>query len=257
GRTGNNMARRSDQGQARTKGRQMERISARSGRGAKALAAIVAASSILLGYPAAAATYKWVDDQGVVHYTDKMPPEAVNKGTTIIDQQGRQVKKIEPAPTPAQRKALEAEAEQKQATAKEHETRARKDRALLLSYTNEDEIDVAKKRALATIETQLQSAEAYAADLKKKQETLAKRKAGLAGKPIPVELERELNNVELELSRQAPVVQQKKDDVIMVSAKYDADKQRWRDIKADPERSAEALALDQPKAASKSATANK
>ena len=235
----------------------MARIGAGSGRWAMTLAAVVATSATLLGYPAAAATYKWVDDQGVVHYTDKMPPEAVNKGTTVIDKQGRQVQKIDPAPTPEQRKALEAAAEQKQATAKAHEERARKDRALLLSYTNEDEIEVAKKRALATMQTQLHSAEAYTADLKKQQEALAKRKAGYADKPIPPELQRDLNNLEIELSRQAAVIQQKKEEIITVGAKYDADKQRWRDIKADPERSAEALALDQPKSAAKSATANK
>jgi len=221
------------------------------------LAAIVAASATLFGYPAAAATYKWVDDQGVVHYSDKVPPEAVNKGATIMDKQGRQVQKIEPAPTPEQRKAMDAAAEQKQATAKAHEERARKDRALLLSYTDEGEIEVAKKRALATVEAQIQSAETYTNDLKKKQDTLAKRKAGYADKPIPVELERELNNVEIEFSRQAALIQQKKGDEITISAKYDADRQRWRDIKSDPERSAEALALDQPKSATKSATANK
>ena len=34
------------------------------------------------------ATYKWVDDQGVVHYTDKMPPEAINKGSIELNKQG-------------------------------------------------------------------------------------------------------------------------------------------------------------------------
>ena len=30
-------------------------------------------------------TYKWVDDKGVVHYTDKMPPDQVNKAATSTD----------------------------------------------------------------------------------------------------------------------------------------------------------------------------
>ena len=219
--------------------------SAGNGRWVITLAALVAASATLLAHPAAAATYKWVDDQGVVHYTDKMPPDQVGKGATMLDKQGRQVQKIEPAPTPEQRKAMEAAEEQKQANAKAHEDRARKDRALLLSYTNEDEIDVAKKRALAQMETQIQSAEAYTSDLRKKQDALAKRKAGYGGKPIPPDLERDLGNVDLELSRQSALIQQKKADIINVAARYDADRQRWRDIKTDPERSAEALALDQ------------
>lgn len=217
-----------------------------SGRRVMTLAAIVAASTALLAGPAVAATYKWVDDQGVVHYTDKIPPEAVTKGATVLDKQGRPVQKIDAAPTPEQRKAMEAAAEQKQAVAKEHEARARRDRALLLSYTNEDEIEIAKKRAVATMEAQIQSAQIYTTDLKKKQDALAKKKAEYNGKQVPVEIERESNNVEVELSRQNALIQQKKEEVITVSAKYDADKQRWRDIKSDPERSAEATALDQP-----------
>lgn len=221
---------------------------------ATGLAAIVAAwATMLVAVPAAAATYKWVDDQGVVHYTDKVPPEQVGKGATVLDKQGRPVKKIEPAPTPEQRKALEGEEEQKRAAAKAQEERARKDRALMLSYTTEGEIDGSKKRALATIDSQIQSAESYTADLKRRQQALEKKKVGYGANPTPIELERELNNVDLELSRQAALIEQKKADIIVVSARYDADKQRWQAIKADQERAA--AAVQTPVQAAKSAPA--
>jgi len=45
------------------------------------LAGLVLATMALSAPGVHAATYKWVDDQGVVHYTDKMPPEAINKGS--------------------------------------------------------------------------------------------------------------------------------------------------------------------------------
>jgi hypothetical protein len=41
-------------------------------------AALVAAALYFAPGSARAATYKWVDDQGVVHYTDRVPPEAVD-----------------------------------------------------------------------------------------------------------------------------------------------------------------------------------
>ena len=47
-----------------------------------------------------AATYKWVDEKGVIHYTDKMPPEEMNKGRIELNKQGVPVKATEPAPTP-------------------------------------------------------------------------------------------------------------------------------------------------------------
>ena len=50
------------------------------------LATAVAASLVVaFGFAGAArgATYKWVDEKGVIHYTDKIPPEASDKGRTV------------------------------------------------------------------------------------------------------------------------------------------------------------------------------
>ena len=232
-------------------------MSARLGKLATALAAILASGTLLVGHAANAATYKWVDEKGVVHYTDKMPPEQADKGATVLDKQGHAVKKIEPAPTAEQRKAMDAAEEEKRNAAKAQEERARKDRALMLSYTNEGEIDSARKRALTTIEGQIQAAEAYNADLKKRKADLAKRKEALGDKPVPPGLERDLNNVDVELARQAALLEQKKEEIAAVSARYDADKQRWREIKSDQQRAAAALAIDQPKAAPKPTSAKK
>src|SRR6266581_9592124 len=37
------------------------------------------------------ATYKWIDEKGIIHYSDKMPPDAVNRAHVELDRQGRQV----------------------------------------------------------------------------------------------------------------------------------------------------------------------
>ena len=55
-------------------------------RAAPALAILLLAASVVLTAmnPARAATYKWVDDKGVVHYSDKIPPEAVDKASAAL-----------------------------------------------------------------------------------------------------------------------------------------------------------------------------
>jgi chromosome segregation ATPase len=204
----------------------------------------------------AAATYKWVDDQGVVHYSDKVPPEAVNKGATVLDKQGRPTKKIEPAPSAEQIKAKAAAEEQQRALAKSLDEQARKDRALMQSYTNEEEIDVARKRALVTIDTQIKSAQVYSADLTRRQEGLKRKKASYGDKPVPIELERDLNTVDVELSRQTALIKQKTDEIAAVNAKYDTDKKRWEEIKSDQQRSsAAAAAMAAQQEAAKASTA--
>src|SRR5215470_11489627 len=162
--------------------------------------AVAAALALCAAGSAAAATYKWVDDQGVVHYSDKVPPEAVSKGATVLDKQGRPTKKIDPAPTPEQIKAKAAAEEQQRELAKSLEAQARRDRALMQSYTDEAEIDIARNRALATIDTQIKSAQGYSAELTRRQQELKRKKAGYGDKPVPIELERELNTVDVELS---------------------------------------------------------
>ena len=183
--------------------------------------------------------YKWVDDQGVVHYTDRIPAESVSKGATVLDKQGRSVKTIDPAPTAEQRKAIEADAERQREQAKVDAERARRDRALTQSFTSEAEIDVARARAVSTVEAQLTTIDAYIADMTRRQQELEKRKAGYGTKPVPAPLENELGSVSDELARQTALRIQKKEALVAVGKKYDADKERWQQIKLEQDQAAE------------------
>ncbi len=195
--------------------------------GAVALLVLAAAAT-----PASrAATYKWVDEKGVVHYTDKIPPEAVNKANVQLDKQGVPVKKIEPAPTAAERKAKADEEVRQTQLAKERELVDRRDRALLSTYTTESEIDLARKRALATIEQQIQSSSAYVAQLTKRKTDLDGKKAALGTQPVPPVLERELTNITNELDRQSELQAAKQKEMLLVNVRYDADRKRWRELR--------------------------
>lgn len=186
-----------------------------------------------------AGMYKWVDDQGVVHYTDRIPPESVSKGATVLDKQGRSVKTIEPAPTAEQRKAIEVEAERQRDVAKANAEQARRDRALTQSFSSEAEIDVARARAVSTMEGQLTTIGAYIADMTRRKQGLEKRKAGYGDKPAPSALDNEISSVTEELARQTTLLAQKKEALAAVGKKYDADKKRWQEIKQEQEEAAE------------------
>jgi hypothetical protein len=198
---------------------------------------IGAAAAIALATSAwSASTYKWVDEQGVVHYSDKAPADVPSKGESVLDKQGRELKKIDPPPTPAQMKAKVEEDDRQKALAKAKDDQARKDKALLQSYTTEDEIDIARTRAMSTIESQIKSAQAYSADLTSRQQSIAKQKTKYSGQPIPAELDHESAAVDSELSRQLVLIRQKQEELNLTTAKYDTIKQRWHEIMADAER---------------------
>src|SRR5436190_4012406 len=179
-----------------------------------------------------AVTYKWVDDKGIVHYSDKIPADAVNRGHVELDRQGVQFKKTDRALTPEEVQARAADTERQRQEAKERDVLARRDRALLASYTREEDLDLARARALTTIEGQMQSARVYAAALVKRQQEILEKKQGYGSKAIPSVLDREQESVESELVKTNALIETKKQESLGVASKYDADKQRWRMLRA-------------------------
>jgi len=201
------------------------------------VAGVVALSTV---GAARAATYKWVDEKGVVHYTDKMPPDQVDKATTELSKQGVTVNKTDKAPTPEQRRAKEQEAERAKEAAKSQEETVRRDRALVASYTSEAEIDLARNRSLQTINNVILSSQAFSEQLTKRKVDVEAKRDESKGKALAAVFDRELESIDAELLRQSELVAQKNKEAAAITAKYDADKQRWRELSASKERSAAA-----------------
>ncbi len=192
---------------------------------------IVGAAMLWAAGHARAATYRWVDERGVVHYTDRMPPDAVDKASVELNKQGVPIKSTDKALTPEQRRAIEQDAERTREAARAREETARRDRALVASYTSEAEIDLARNRALQTINSVILSSQAFSEQLTKRKGDVETKKVESQGKAVAV-LDRELESIDVELSRQADLVAQKNREVAAITAKYDADKQRWRELVA-------------------------
>ena len=188
--------------------------------------------------------YKWTDEKGVVHYTDKAPDGT--RGGVELDKQGRPVRTIEAPLTVEQARARQAEGERKKVQAKEQELAARRDRALLSSYTHESEIDLAKARASATYEGQIQSSQAYLAQLAKRKKELDDRRATFGERPVPPKLQEDLAAANAEIAKHGEAVARLRRDLAAVVAKYDADKARWRELKSIEDANAAAQAANRP-----------
>lgn len=210
------------------------------------VAATMAAAVFAMPCAAFAATYKWTDENGVVHYTDKLPPEQIDKARVELNTQGVPVRKIDPALTPQQRKAKEAEEARAREIARAQEEVARKNRALLQSYTSEAEIELARKRALSTLDDIIQSAQAYSEQLVKRKNEVERKKATYGDKGVPVALDREAATVEVELVRQSELIAQKKREAAQVNAKYAAELARWRELTSSREATEAAMSAPPP-----------
>ena len=194
------------------------------------LCAIVAAAA----GRAHAALYKWTDEHGIVHYSDKLPVEAVNRANSELSRQAITLHKTEQARPAAQRVAKSGDNDEQKLREAERERvlAMRRDRALIESYANEAEIDLAKSRAMATIDGQLQSAHAFVAQMSKRRRELEDKKPTFAPRPVPGAIVREIETIDAEVARQNESIAAKQKESAGVAARYDADKQRFRELRA-------------------------
>ena len=206
------------------------RVRRPAGRSRALLLALAACA--VAGTATAQQTYKWVDDKGVVHYTDKLPTEPLNTGATVLNKQAVPIRSIDAPLTPAQRAAKEEEQRRAAVAAKAREETERADRALMQSFSSEQEIMDAKARAISPLEGQIQAAQAYVSQLTAHKTELEARKAALGKKPMPDALEHDLESTNDELAKQAVLIDSRRQELVQTSAHYDAFALRWNEIKA-------------------------
>jgi hypothetical protein len=121
-------------------------------------------------------TYRWVDDDGVVHYGDRVPPQYADRDRDLLNTQGVRVGIQEGVLTDEERdeRARLAAAEQEARDARVAD--ARRDQVLLDTYLSVEEIERLRDRRLELLEAQIKVTEHYLGNLRKRLERL-KREA--------------------------------------------------------------------------------
>ncbi len=186
-------------------------------------------AAVALAVPARGNMYKWVDEKGVTHYGDNIPPEYVRGGTVELNRQGRAVKRTAPALTPEQIRAQEEERARSLEEEKAAREQKRKDDALLATYTSLKEIDQVRARSVAAIESVMKGAQNRLAELKKRKTEIDALDA--AKKPVGPQVRREQKSIEQELPVQQGLVEQKSKELQAVNAKFDAERRRFEELK--------------------------
>lgn len=113
------------------------------------------------GAALAQSTFRWVDEDGVVHYGDRIPPEYANQPSDVLNRHGVPVGTRSGAATEAQLEAERLEAEARAARMEQQ----RRDRVLLDTYLSVDEIRMLRDRRIQLLEAQLAVTESTLARL--------------------------------------------------------------------------------------------
>jgi hypothetical protein len=114
--------------------------------------------------------YRWVDDEGIVHYGDSIPAEYADIERQIVNEHGITVDVMRAKKTQEEI----AEEERQQELRVQAELQRRADQALLATYLTVDEILMHRDRRVELFQAQARVTELYLKNLQKRMDSLEK-----------------------------------------------------------------------------------
>jgi len=175
--------------------------------------------------------YRWVDEQGQVHYSDKVPPEHAGHKWDVLTRQGIRTETVEAAKTPEQLAEEERLARLEEEERRLAEERAAQDRILLESYTSEDDIIMIRDGKIAAIEAYIGAAnsriEKLQGQLAKQQKLAAEQKPD---SPNAAKLQKEISQTEQQIRENQDFVATKRAEQEELRVRYNREIQRFREL---------------------------
>ena len=175
--------------------------------------------------------YKWVDEQGVTHYGDHIPPEYSAQEQHVINSQGVEISRLEAQKTPEQ---LAAE-DQKKAEAEQNRNR---DRNLLTTYASVQEIERLRDQRVTLVSDQIKVTSQFLEVLNGRLQKL--RDGSTHFKPysadpnapaMPDQFAEDLVRVGNDIRTQQQNLREKHSEETAMSKQFESDIERFKELK--------------------------
>jgi hypothetical protein len=178
--------------------------------------------------------YKWVDENGQMHFGDKIPQKYLVKEHEELNERGMKVKHKE-AEKNAQEKAEEQHLEQeRKKAALEAQKKEKMDRVLLDAYDSENDLIIARDSRLEAVASQIQLSEAIISESNKKIKSMEERVAEIkvSGRTVPDNLYVTLESEKQQVATQTRVMLTHKKRSDEISEKYNDYIKRFKEAQA-------------------------
>jgi chromosome segregation ATPase len=179
--------------------------------------------------------YKWVDAEGQVHYSNRLPPEAAKQRREVINEQGRTIK-VYRAPLTAEEKLEEERLKQLEKKRRElAEKRAIHDRSLLATYSNTDDMYVAMQGKLDAVESLIKLTNSRINSLQNRLLELTEEAASYerSGRQLPGNLQRQISNLRDQIDQNKAFVEDKKLEMEDIRLQSEADIRRFKELTSE------------------------
>lgn len=177
--------------------------------------------------------YKWVDEKGVTHFGNAIPPEYASQGGEQIDKKGQTVKTIEAEKSGealAEQERLRAEAEAAKQAAIDQ---AKHDKMLLGTYPTVADLTRSKDAKLAAVDAQARLASGTVATLERELVKLEKQAEALkkAKKPVPDKITVDIESHRRDLLTNQRFVLERQAEHDQVLEQFEKDRKRLIELR--------------------------
>lgn len=173
--------------------------------------------------------YKWVDENGKVYYSDKVPPDQVDHARERISETGVIKEKVKRALTDEEKIALAAEIEKKKELELQAKMAAEKEafekNKILMSYSSADQIIRLKNERVNALNRNIETAKENLAIQEKNEKDLMKRAADKErnGEVVSETFLSQINQVKDQIAYQKQFIIDKTAEIATTEAKYEGE----------------------------------
>lgn len=195
--------------------------------------------SLLLGVGLADAQqkklYRWTDQDGKVHYSDHVPPEAIENARSEINQRGLKVGEVDRALSAEEQAAAKAAEREAAEQAKLQEEQDKRDAILLSSYGSVAELDRAYRERFDLLDQSLESARVGIRSQEKSLADLLAHAASLQrqNKPVPANIRSSIEIAQRQVSQQRDYLSSREAEKAAVQTEYDSVRERYQKLKSE------------------------
>jgi hypothetical protein len=183
-------------------------------------------------------TFKWVDENGKVHYGDSVPPEYAKIDRDVLNSQGVKVGSEEGEITPEERAAMAKKKAEEDARLAAKAEVARRDHMLLQTYLSVADIEDLRDRRLELLESQIKVTELYLANLRKRLTQLKDEASNYKpyterenAPPVPDTLASDISKTASSITNYEQMLARTRSDEDALRTSFDNDIARFRELK--------------------------
>ena len=206
----------------------------------KKFIALLSFSILMTAGVADAEFYRWVDDEGTIHYSDKLPPSKSQRAQDVLNDHGRVVKNIPAPKTVGEIEEEQRLAKQEEEKRKKVEEAERRDQVLMAMYLSVEDIELVRDERIETVDSAIRITNLRKEKFNKKLTDLdvSEQRFKANGQDAPPWLIKSRKHYQEQLANVEDILAIKEKEKLKIKKRFAGDINRYIELK-DPELAAQ------------------